>query len=137
MGESRALAFEGDSGAWVEGLACYARAEFFEAHEQWEKLWRQSEGQEKILLLGLIQLAVALCHHQRGNRAGARSLFAKSIHNLERCSEEYAGIAVARLRREACGWLTYLDAEVPGTPPSLGGSRGIHAPEILLSEKRL
>lgn len=43
----------------------------FEAHEVLEPAWRQAEGPPRLHLKGLIQLAAALHHADRGNRHGA------------------------------------------------------------------
>jgi len=52
-------------GAWVlqleKGLAAYRAGEFFEAHEEWEEIWRdEPEGDRRQALQGLIQVAAAM-----------------------------------------------------------------------------
>jgi uncharacterized protein len=110
------LALDWTRGALAEGLAYYARADFFEAHEQWESVWRKANGTEKTLLHGLIQLAVALCHHQRGNRKGTASLLEKSLRHLALCPDAYAGIDVARLCVELRAWHTSIATNAPEPP---------------------
>jgi predicted metal-dependent hydrolase len=56
--------------------------EFYDAHEVWEDVWRESHGMEKRFLQGLIQAAVALHHHSTGNVVGACSLMARARRNL-------------------------------------------------------
>jgi predicted metal-dependent hydrolase len=52
-------------------LHAYDAAEFFEAHEILEPAWMGSPDQgERELLQGLIKLAAAFVHGQRGNPAG-------------------------------------------------------------------
>ena len=56
--------------------------ECFAAHEALEAVWMQARGEEKRLLQGLIQLAVAWHHWQQGNAKGARGVLARAHHHL-------------------------------------------------------
>ncbi len=68
---------------FAEGAAHYDAGRYFEAHEAWEHLWRaQPPGQEKTWLQGLIQLAVSLEHHRRGNPRGRDGQWAKAVAKL-------------------------------------------------------
>ena len=117
------MEFDWSAGALAEGLACYGRAEFFEAHEHWEACWKRAEGGNKVLLQALVQLAVAMCHHQRGNRVGTRALLRKSLKHLENCPGPLDGVNVQRLQEEVHGWLRWLEAGKSTTTPAV--------PEIL------
>jgi predicted metal-dependent hydrolase len=72
------------------GLAAYARGEFFDAHEELEPAWMGSaDPAERSLLQGLIKVAAAYVHHDRGNPAGiernlvgARRLLAEAAAGL-------------------------------------------------------
>ena len=56
-----------------EGLAAYDRGDFFLAHELLEPAWMgASEPAERDLYQGLIKLAAAFVHRERGNPAGVR-----------------------------------------------------------------
>ena len=50
------------------------RENFFEAHDVWQRVWKNAEGEEKTFYQGLIQAAAALLHVQRGNSVGAISV---------------------------------------------------------------
>jgi predicted metal-dependent hydrolase len=68
----------------------------------------------------LIQIAAALHHHTRGNRAGARSLLEKGWRKLERFGETSGGIDLAGLRRQLQPWREFLRAPegtAPESPP--------------------
>lgn len=54
----------------------------FEVHEVLEPHWANAAGNEREVLQGLIQLAVAYQHLANGNRAGARSLLLEAAHRL-------------------------------------------------------
>ncbi|PKL76741.1 MAG: hypothetical protein CVV27_08730 [Candidatus Melainabacteria bacterium HGW-Melainabacteria-1] len=69
------------AGQWADfaaAVALFNQGQFFAAHEAWEALWIHSAGPEKTLLQGLIQLSVALHHHQRGNHKGAAGVFRRA-----------------------------------------------------------
>lgn len=70
---------------------------FFDAHEVLELLWRRETGDRRSFYQGLIQLAVAFLHLQRGNLVGARSLHAKSHARLAPFVPLYCGLDLARL----------------------------------------
>lgn len=112
------MLFDWSTGALAEGLGCYNNGAYFDAHEHWEELWRAATGTDKILLQALIQLSVALCHQQRGNRKGTLSMLGKSLALMERCPDNYGGIELARLRAEAESWLEAirLDHAMPPAP---------------------
>jgi hypothetical protein len=61
-------------GKLAEGLRLFNAGEYFAAHDAWEELWTGYRGPWRNLLKGLIQVAVALYHFERGNLVGARKL---------------------------------------------------------------
>lgn len=97
-----------ESPAYQRGIALFNAHEFYDAHEVWEDVWRESQGLEKKFLQGLIQAAVALHHHSTGNIVGACSLMERSRHNLTACPEEYGGIHNTKLLEELSAWRAAL-----------------------------
>ena len=97
-------------------LQHFNHAEFFDAHELWEDLWRASNGAEKKHLQGLIQVAVALHHHSKGNVAGARSLLKRAAHNLHSCPPHFHGIDLPTLRKSLEAWQSALADGRPAPP---------------------
>ena len=85
---------------FAEGVRLFNHGNFFEAHELWEHKWKKAEGEEKTFYQGLIQAAVALCHVQRGNYAGAISVYLKSWPKLARYPAVWKGIELGQFRRE-------------------------------------
>ena len=98
------------TGELAAGLNCYRKEEFFDAHEHWENIWRQSHGPEKPFLQALIQLAGALHHHRRKNPRGAQALLRAAMRRLEPYPERYGGVLLAPLRQELAAWLQALEA---------------------------
>src|SRR5437870_11840071 len=71
-----------DAARFIEGIKLFNSAEFFEAHEVLEDVWRAAPASEKLFLQGLIQISVAFVHHSRGNARGAQSLLRRACKNL-------------------------------------------------------
>jgi uncharacterized protein len=97
-------------GELAAGLRCYRAQEFFRAHEHWESVWLASNEPEKAFLQGLIQVAAAFHHLQRGNPRGTRSLLERARMRLERCPKCFAGIDVRLLCRDIESWFEVLEA---------------------------
>jgi predicted metal-dependent hydrolase len=98
------------------GIKLFNRKKFFEAHEVLEDLWRESHNPEKKFLQALIQIAVGLHHHSRGNRVGARSLLARAARNLEPYPERFGGVDLAPLRKSLHAWAEALRENGPPPP---------------------
>jgi uncharacterized protein len=95
------------------GIALFNRANFFDAHEALEDIWRAAPGPEKKFLQGLIQVAVALYHHGNGNVIGARSVLRRRFRNLSRYPEGFGGIHLAGLLNSISDWQRALDEGTP------------------------
>ena len=110
-----------ENGPLAEGLACYRSRKFFDAHEHWESVWLRSAEPEKCFLQALIQIAAALHHFDRGNRAGAASLLRRALRRLDAYPAAFGGVRVHAVRESLCAWLIALDcagppAELPFPP---------------------
>ena len=73
----------------IEGIAHFNATEFWEAHESWEALWLEAEGDLVEFYQGLIQLAAAYHHAKRGTLRGAVRLFDASLKRLAPFPPEY------------------------------------------------
>jgi uncharacterized protein len=100
------------------GIRLFNAREFYDAHEVWEDVWRESGGMEKRFLQGLIQAAVAFHHHSTGNLAGAYSLMERGRKNLAACPQEFGGIHVNELLESLAQWRAALarGATTPAHP---------------------
>jgi uncharacterized protein len=96
-----------------EGVDLFNRAEFFDAHEVLEDIWRAAPQEEKKFLQGIIQVAVALYHHGNGNSIGACSVLRRAFRNLSRYPEGYGGIQLADLLRSVSEWQRAMDEGKP------------------------
>ncbi len=104
-----------------EGIELFNQGRFFECHEAWEEVWKRAHGEEKLFYQGLIQAAVAILHAQRGNRDGARSLYAKARAKLDSAASEHMGLAIGKLRADLAKFFETALAEKPriARPPCL------------------
>lgn len=92
-----------------------AEALFYEVHEVLEPPWRDAAGEERRLLQGIIQAAVAWHHGARGRAAPALRAAAAAAAKLSAAPASWHGFPVAALREllEA-----YRAAVVAGAPPA-------------------
>lgn len=98
------------------GLAHFNSRRFFEAHEVWEEIWLAEAEPEKTFLQGLIQIAAAFHHSERGNASGAESLLASGIVKLSRFPADYHGLSIGELRAAAKQWARSLgEGKDPGS----------------------
>ncbi len=96
------------------GIARWDEQRYFEAHELLEHAWKLGPEVDRDLWKGVIQIAVAGVHLQRGNRIGARRLLDRALARLGGRPPMELGIDVAALRHVAERARAQLDAgEVP------------------------
>ncbi len=108
---------------YLRRLGHFNHGEFFEAHEVLEDVWRAAPGPEKKFLQGLIQVAVALYHHGKGNLVGARSVMKRARRNLSTYPEYFGQIHLPPLLRSLAEWQQAMDEgrAVPRPPKIVVG----------------
>jgi predicted metal-dependent hydrolase len=74
------------------GISLFNAHAFWHAHEAWEKDWLVAEEPHRQFLQGLIQLAAAYYHVQRGTFSGGVRLFDAALGRLEGFPSGYAGV---------------------------------------------
>ncbi len=77
------------------GLELIRRGAYFEAHEDLEDEWREASPEERDFLQGLIHVAVAWLHAERGNRPGCERQLGKARRRLEPYAPAHRGVDVA------------------------------------------
>src|SRR5215472_3994734 len=97
------------------GLELFNSGRYFDAHETWEDLWRETQGPEKLLVQALVQSAVALHHASTGNYVGARSVMERSIRNMAGYRRHFGGVDVVEFRTQLQRVLREMDSERPFT----------------------
>jgi uncharacterized protein len=81
----------------ARGLELIRQGAYFEAHEDLEDEWRDAELAERDFLQGLVHVAVAWLHAERGNRPGCERQLEKAARRLGGYAPEHRGVDVARI----------------------------------------
>ncbi len=71
---------------------------FYEAHEEWEHEWLDSEGVDRALLQALIQTAAAYVHLKRGNPDAVASLAESARRHLDDVPDRHLDVDVEAVR---------------------------------------
>lgn len=83
-----------------EGIDLFNSGDWYDAHEVWEDLWRDSEGEERLFAQGLVQIAVGLHHLSRGNTRGGSRVLERGMKKLAQYPAHYRGIDNGRLQHD-------------------------------------
>jgi uncharacterized protein len=81
--------------ALSEGLALIRAGAYFDAHEELEDEWRDAPAGERDFLQGLVHVAVAWLHAERGNRNGCERQLEKAARRLGPYAPAHRGVDVA------------------------------------------
>jgi predicted metal-dependent hydrolase len=69
--------------------------DYFECHEVLEEHWKEKEANDRELhWVGLIQIAVGLYHHRRGNFNGAKRMLTNAVSIIRTHSSEIDSLAL-------------------------------------------
>lgn len=102
-----------DSETYLRGISLFNNAEFFDAHEALEDVWRAAPPENKKFLQGMVQVAVAFHHHSTGNRVGMRSVLERAIRNLAEPPGSFGQIQLTALIQSLGQWREALDNNSP------------------------
>lgn len=86
--------------------------DWFECHEILEEYWKNKTDAaeaEAATLVGLIQVAVGLYHHRRGNRAGAIKMLRGSLARLDKLELEALGLRADELKAQVAARAEQLE----------------------------
>jgi len=79
------------------GLGLFDEERYWESHEALESAWKESEGDEKEILQGLILIAASLVHWQKNEKQVTLSVMKRARDKLWRHQTEYSGIDIVAL----------------------------------------
>lgn len=96
-------------------VALFDDERFFEAHEFLEWIWKHPDvdSADKDFWKGVTQVAVACCHTQRENAAGALTLLGRATDYLEPYPDAHHGVDTAELRRRARAMAAQVERHGP------------------------
>lgn len=111
-------------GALRRGAALFDKGRFWDAHEAWEEAWLEEDGEVRLLLQGLIQVAAG--YHKATVQLqpnGCVKLLRSGLTKLEPLPPALLGVPLARFipevqrtLTEACRWQS---GELPSFPRHL------------------
>lgn len=102
------------------GVALFNAGLFFECHEFLEDIWRATAGRDRDFYHGIIQVAAAFYHFEKGNQHGARTLLGKALSKLERYRPRHLGVHVGRLVADLDPWQRRFAGKTAGQPLAAG-----------------
>ena len=83
-----------------DGVSYFNNERFWECHEALEGAWKQSKGEEKELIQGLILVAAALVHYQKAEDDICLSVFGRALEKLHDKSGQYYKINVDDVKQK-------------------------------------
>lgn len=107
---------------FAAAVALFNAADWYACHDGFEALWHETQGPMRPVLQGILQIAVAQLHFERGNRRGATMLMGEGLGRLSGCDDHAADLCLVSLRRSAAAWLQALqvgDDPIRLPPPVL------------------
>ena len=116
--------------AYYEGIRLFNEREYYDAHEAWEEHWQEIGDSSADFWKGLIQIAVALLHWERGNVHGARKLRRSGCGYLEPFAPVCLDLDVPAFLQTVAAYFAPLDRAVEESLPA--PKPGPNAPQIRL-----
>ena len=83
-----------------DGISYFNNERFWECHEALEGAWKQSSGDEKETIQGLILVAAALVHYQKDEDDICLSVLGRALKKLQNKSGQYYQINIDRVKQK-------------------------------------
>jgi uncharacterized protein len=97
-----------ESEEFFEGVKLFNGGLYWEAHEIWEALGREEQGDAKNLMQALVQMATAYSFIKLSRPANAKYLFEKTVEKLKTYEENMPSINIGQLIRGMSEALIFL-----------------------------
>jgi len=102
-----------------EAVRLFNAGEWYACHDSFEELWHETQGPCRKVLQGILQIAVAHLHLERGNRRGATVLLGEGLGRLQNAGPDQLGLNLEQLRQQARARLQALQQDQDPTPLAL------------------
>ena len=66
------------------GMKLFNSCQWYKSHDVFEEIWHETDGAERQLLQGILQVAVAQVHLENNNKNGATILYGEALGRLKR-----------------------------------------------------
>lgn len=97
----------------AHAIALFNGGDWYACHDRLEELWQETSGRMRPLLQGILQIAVAELHHERGNLRGATILMGEGLGRLQGDLEGGLGLDLDSLRLQVGERLQALQQQRP------------------------
>ena len=104
----------------LQAVDLFNASAWYECHDSLEAIWHETQGPMRPVLQGILQIAVAHLHLERGNRRGATVLLGEGVGRLTgSCAGDPLGLRLESLLEPARARLAALQegADPYGLPP--------------------
>ena len=95
-----------------QAVDLFNRRAWYEAHDAFEEIWHETAGADRRLLQGILQIAVAHVHLERGNLRGATILLGEGVGRLSSAKSGDLGLDLPFVREQARLRLEALQREI-------------------------
>lgn len=82
-----------------DAVDLFNAADWYPCHDGFEALWHETSGPMRSVLQGILQIAVAQIHLERGNLRGATVLMGEGLGRLADAGDRALGLNLASLRQ--------------------------------------
>ena len=96
-----------------EAVEQFNQGDWYASHDGFEALWHETLEPERTVLQGILQIAVAHLHRERGNLRGATVLLGEGLGRLSPCGDGALGFDLALLRTNSARFLEALQHQQP------------------------
>ena len=97
----------------AHAIALFNGGDWYACHDGLEELWHETSGRMRPLLQGILQIAVAELHHERGNLRGATILMGEGLGRLQGDLDGGRGLDLDNLRLQVGARLQALQQQRP------------------------
>ena len=94
-----------------DAVRLFNAGEWYACHDGFEELWHETQAPCRKVLQGILQIAVAHLHLERGNRRGATVLLGEGLGRLQAAGEACFGLDLNLLRQRSRDRLLALQQE--------------------------
>jgi hypothetical protein len=113
----------------IDAIHLFNHQDWYAAHDAFEELWHEAEGDLRSFLHGMIQVAVAEYHYGNGNLHGATLLMAEGLHHFDSLDFGPGCLPLQPLRQLVMQRLSALHQGLPLSdlpPPQLDAVTPLH-----------
>ena len=96
---------------FIKGMENFNLANWYLAHDLLEELWHETFEPERQTIQGILQIAIAQLHLERGNRRGATILYGEGLGRLKKQGLPDLGLDLASLCKCVEVRLKYLQQQ--------------------------